>query len=80
MGHDLPMGSAGDKPRKRRHPLAKVPKFEEPNVLPLPGLTGSSGFGPEGGRFGHGSDHKHPGMPGRAGSFLLRLLGRRPKQ
>jgi hypothetical protein len=60
--------------------LAKVPKFEEPNELQLPGLTGSTGFGLRNGRFGHGSDHKHPGRPGRAGLFLLRVLGRRPKE
>jgi hypothetical protein len=74
------MGSAGDKPRKPRHPLAKVPKFEEPNELPLPGLTGAGQSGLQNGRFGHGSDHKHPGKPGRAGVFLLRMLGRRPKE
>jgi hypothetical protein len=74
------MGSADDKPRKPKRPLPKVPKFEEPNDLPLPGLTGASRFGHRDGRFGHGSDHKHPGMPGRAGLFLLRMLGRRPKE
>jgi hypothetical protein len=74
------MGSAGDKPRKPKRRLTKVPKFEEPNDLPLPGLTGASPFGIEEGRFGHGSDHKHPGQPGRAGLFLLRILGRRPPE
>jgi hypothetical protein len=74
------MGSAGDKPRKPRRLLAKVPKFEEPNELSLPGLTNASRFGLRYGRFGHGSDHKHPGMPGRAGVFLLRMLGRQPKE
>jgi hypothetical protein len=72
------MGSADDKPRKPRHPLAKVPKYEEPNDLPLPGLGGGRGLGY--GRFGHGSDHKHPHKPGRAGAFLLRMLGKRPKE
>lgn len=76
--HDEVMGSSGDKPRKPRHPLAKVPKYEEPNSLPLPGLGGSSESGS--GRFGHGSDHKHPGKPGRAGTFLLRMLGMRSKE
>ncbi|HEX4245095.1 MAG TPA: hypothetical protein VHY77_05970 [Acidimicrobiales bacterium] len=71
------MGSSGDKPRKPRHRLAKVPKYEEPNSLPLPGLGGTSST--ESGRFGHGSDHKHPGKPGRAGSFLLRMLGMHTK-
>lgn len=36
------MGSADDKSRKSRHPLAKVQKYEEPNALPLPGLTGAA--------------------------------------
>ena len=73
------MGEAGNKPRKPRHRLDKVPEFEEPNALSLPGLTGATQFGVRDGRFGHGSDGKHPGQPGRAGMFLLRLLGRRPK-
>jgi hypothetical protein len=25
-------------------------------------------------------DHKHPGKPGRAGTFLLRMLGMRSKE
>ncbi len=73
VGHDGGMGSAGDKPRKRRHPLPKVPKYEEPNSLPLAGSGGSGGA--ESGRFGHGSDHNRNNKPGRAGSFLLRMLG-----
>ncbi|MGO9028564.1 MAG: hypothetical protein ACLQOZ_08040 [Acidimicrobiales bacterium] len=75
------MGSKGDKPRKGKHPLPKVPKYEEPNDLPLPGVGGGGGIGAGGGsRFGHSSDH-HPGgkRPGKAGQFLLRLLGQRPK-
>jgi hypothetical protein len=72
------MGSAGDKPRKPRHPLPKVPKYEEPNDLPLPGLGGTARTEPA--RFGHSSDHHQPGTPGKAGSFLLRLLGKRPKE
>jgi hypothetical protein len=72
------MGSSGDKPRKPRHRLAKVPKYEEPNSLPLAGLGG--GGGAESGRFGHGSDHKRNGKPGRAGSFLLRMLGMGKKE
>jgi hypothetical protein len=72
------MGSSGDKPRKPRHPLPKVPKYEEPNSLPLPGLGGGGDVGS--GRFGHGSGHKHPGKPGRAGTFLLRMLGMRSNE
>ena len=80
FGHDGDMGEAGNKPRKPRRRLDKVPEFEEPNTLSLPGLTGATQFGVRDGRFGHGSDGKHPGMPGRAGLLLLRLLGRRPKE
>jgi hypothetical protein len=71
------MGSANDKPRKRRHPLPKVPKYEEPNTLPLPGLTGDSGLGNTSGRFGHGSDAKEHHAPGRTGRAILRMLGMR---
>ena len=73
------MGSAGDKPRKPRRHLPKVPAFEEPNTLPLPGLTGASRamFGT---RYGHSSDHRPRPKLGRVGAFLLWLLGRRPKK
>jgi hypothetical protein len=74
------MGEAGNKPRKPKQRLDKVPKFEEPNEVALPGLTNATQFGVRDGRFGHGSDGKHPGMPGRAGRFLLRLLGRPSKE
>ncbi len=50
-----------------------MPKYEEPNNPP--GLAGDSGTG----RFGHGSDHGHPKKPGRAGAFVLRILGKPPK-
>jgi hypothetical protein len=74
------MGSSGDKPRKGKHPLAKVPKYEEANDLPLPGVGGGGGAGAGGGsRFGHGSDHHGTKQPGKAGKFLLRTLGLRPK-
>jgi hypothetical protein len=66
------MGSQGSKPRKKKHKLDKVPKYEEPNQAE--GFTGGS-FG----RSGHSSDGHATGEPGRAGSFLLRLLGRQPK-
>jgi hypothetical protein len=72
------VGSAGNKPRKPKRRLAKVPKYEEPNTLPAQGLTGSAGqvFG---GRYGHSADHHHNGEPGRFGSRLLRLLGLKQK-
>jgi hypothetical protein len=72
------MGSAGDKPRKQRRRLAKVPKYEEPNTFPAPGLTGSSGavFGS---RYGHSADHHPQKEPGRFGALILRCLGMKPK-
>jgi hypothetical protein len=79
VGHDVVVGSSGDKPRKTRRRLAKVPKYEEPNTLPLTGLTGG-GEDVYGSRYGHSADHHHDGRPGRAGSFLLRLLGLKPKE
>ena len=73
------MGSAGDKPRKQRRRLAKVPKYEEPNSLPAQGLTGSSGD-VYGGRYGHSADHHSPNdKPGRFGAFVLHVLGMKPK-
>ncbi len=51
-----------------------MPRYEEPNQLE--GAVGGSGFG----RYGHGSEHRPPAKPGRAGSFLLRILGQKPKQ
>jgi hypothetical protein len=74
------MGSSGDKPRKPRRHLDKVPKYEEANTLGLPGIGGGDSEGAKYGRFGHGSDHHHPGQPGRVGFFFLRLLGLRSKR
>jgi hypothetical protein len=71
------MGAANDKPRKRRHTLPKVPKYEEPNTLPLAGLTGSDGLGDTSGRFGHGSDGKEHRAPGIVGRTFLKMLGMR---
>jgi hypothetical protein len=73
------VGSADDKPRKRRHPLRKVPKYETPNTLPFPGLTGESAFGQSSSRFGHGSDGKKYGRPGLIGRGFLRVLGMRQR-
>jgi hypothetical protein len=72
------VGSAGEKPRKPKRRLAKVPKYEEPNTFPAAGLTGSSDevFGS---RYGHSADHHHEKQPGRVGAFVLRLLGMKPK-
>ena len=79
LGQTEAVGSAGEKPRKQRRRLAKVPKYEEPNTLPAQGLTGGSG-GVFGSRYGHSADH-HPRekAPGRFGAFVLRRLGMKPK-
>ena len=73
------MGSDGDKPRRPRRRLPKVPKYEEPNALALPGVGGGSGFGLRYGRFGHGSDDKASHRPAIPGRLLLWLLGMRKK-
>jgi hypothetical protein len=72
------MGRSGDKPRKQRRRLAKVPKYEEPNSIPAAGLTGSSG-GLFGGRYGHSADHHQQKPPNRFGDFVLRCLGLKQK-
>jgi hypothetical protein len=72
------MGRAADKPRKPKRRLGKVPKYEEPNTFPAAGLTGSSG-GVFGSRYGHSADHHQQKEPGRFGSFVLRVLGMKPK-
>jgi hypothetical protein len=76
IGLYVAVGSKGDKPRQPKHRLPKVPKYEEPNTLPLPGLVGgATAPGPA----GDGGSHQHSLAPGRAGKALLWLLGRRPK-
>lgn len=79
VGQTVAMGSAGDKARKPRRRLAKVPKYEEPNTFPAAGLTGSAG-GVYGSRYGHSADHHQGGKrPGRFGAFVLRCLGLKSK-
>jgi hypothetical protein len=79
LGQTGAVGSPGDKPRKQRRRLAKVPKYEEPNTFPAAGLTGSAG-GVFGSRYGHSADHHPQGKPtGRFGAFVLRRLGMKPK-
>ena len=71
LGQTERMGSAGDKPRKQKRRLAKVPKYEEPNSLPAQGLTGSSG-GVYGGAlraFGRPSSREEAARAPRARSF-----------
>ena len=55
-----------------------MPKYEEPNTFPAPGLTGSSGAA-FGSRYGHSADHHPQKEPGRFGAFILRCLGMKPK-
>ena len=79
LGQTDAMGSAGDKPRKPKRRLSKVPKYEEPNSLPAPGLTGGSAD-VYGSRYGHSADHHGQAKPpGRFGAFILRTLGMKPK-
>ena len=75
------MGSAGEKPRKTKRHLSKVPKYEEPNTFPAAGLTGGGGSEVYGSRYGHAADHHGgPERPGRFGAFVLRCLGLKPKE
>lgn len=72
------MGSAGDKPRKARRHLAKVPKAEEANNIQIAGLAESTNGG-EGSRLGHQYAHGRSYKIGRIATFFLWCLGRRPK-
>jgi hypothetical protein len=75
------MGSAGEKSRKTKRRLSKVPKYEEPNTFPAAGLTGGGGSDVYGSRYGHSADHHGAGeRPGRFGAFVLRCLGMKPKE
>jgi len=65
------MGSSGEKPRKRKSHLAKVPKYEVPNRAE--GTEGGS-FG----RSGHSSDHHHYEKPTGFGAWVLKKLSRKP--
>jgi hypothetical protein len=78
IGHDVVVGSEGDKPRKPKHRLPKVPKREEPNTIPLPGLVGGATAVRD--PAGYGGEHRHSHQPGKAGKALLWLLGRRRKE
>src|SRR5579863_6361874 len=71
------MGEAGNKPRKFRRRLPKVPKGAEPNDIHLAGLANSSG-----GAYGNRLDHELSGSRSqnlsKFGRFILWCLGRRP--
>ena len=70
------MGSSGDKPRKLRHRMAKVPKAEEVSNIQLAGLAESSA-GVSGTRLGHEAAHGRSQNVGKVGKFVLWCLGRR---
>ena len=72
------MGTDGEKNRKPKHPLPKVPRYEEPNSIHLAGLSEGTG-GPFGSRLGHAAAHARSQDLGRFGRFVLRLLGRRTR-
>ena len=69
------MGTEGNRPRKPKHRLAKVSKYEEPNNLHLAGLSSDSG-GAFGSRLGHATARTRSEDLGRVGRFVLRCLGR----
>ena len=72
------MGTAGDKPRKPRHRMARVSKYEDTSGNPLAGLTGSSSASAGPGS-GSGPAHERPGV-GKVGTFFLWCLGRRKRR
>jgi hypothetical protein len=73
------MGSAGDKPRKRRLRMPKVPRGEETQNIQLAGLTNSGGD-VHGSRLAHETARGRSENVGRFGKFILRRLGRWPKE
>lgn len=73
------MGETGNKPRKYRPRMAKVPKGAEANNIHLAGLTTSSG-GPSGNRLDHEAASGRSEDVGRFQQFLLRLFGHYPKK
>ena len=72
------MGASGDKPRRFRHRMAKVPRGEEVTNIQLAGLAESSA-GVSGTRLGHEAAHGRSQNVGPVGRFVLWCLGRRPK-
>ena len=73
------MGESGNKPRKYRERMAKVPKGAEANSIHLAGLT-NSGAGPNGNRLDHEAANSRSQDIGRFQQFILRCLGRYPKK
>ena len=72
------MGSSGDKPRKARRHLAKVPKSEEGSNIQIAGLSESASSG-ESSRLGHQYEHGRSYEIGKVATFFLWCLGRRRK-
>jgi hypothetical protein len=70
------MGSSGDKPRKPRRRMAKVPRGAEASNIHLAGLANDSGS-ISSHRVDHDKAHGRSEDIGRFGRFFLRLLGRR---
>jgi hypothetical protein len=69
------MGTSGNKPRKIRDRLMKVPKYEEINNIQMAGIAEDAGT-PGGTRLGHSTAHGRSENVGRFSKFFLRLLGR----
>lgn len=72
------MGSSGDKPRKPRRRMAKVPRGAEANNIQLAGLT-TSADSAHGSRLDHDAASGRSENIGRFQRFILWCLGRRPK-
>jgi len=72
------MGASGEKARKRKRRLAKVPRGAEANNIQLAGLTTSSD-GVHGPRLDHDKAHGRSENIGKVGRGFLWLLGRRRK-
>lgn len=74
------MGEAGNKPRKFRIRISKVPKGAEANAVHLAGLADSGGGGTNANRLDHQAAHGRSQNVGRFGQSVLRLLGRYQKK
>jgi hypothetical protein len=73
---DDEVGSSGDKPRKPRRRLAKVPRGAESNNIQLAGLSNDTGAA-FGHRVDHDKAHGRSSNVGRFGRFVLWCLGKR---
>lgn len=73
------MGETGNKPRKYRERMTKVPRGAEANNVHLAGLTNSGG-GTHGNRLDHEAASGRSEDIGGFQRFLLRCLGRYPKK